>query len=103
MPGLRSHTRNGDKTKKRCIKVVRKDGAEARKDRIAKIAQQIMSALFTAKQQGTTHISLKKTMALLELETGLTKEKITEYLGLLQEADKLELDFEKDQIRLPVV
>jgi hypothetical protein len=83
--------------------LVRKDGAEARKERIAKIAQSIMSALYEAKQQSKLYISLRKTVAILEFETGLTKEKISEYITLLQDMGKIELDAEKDQIRIPEV
>jgi hypothetical protein len=81
--------------------MVRKDGAEARKERIAKIAITIQSLLYQNKDLG--YIALKKNVAKLELETGLTREKIMEYLALLQEADQIEIDAEKDQIRKPLV
>lgn len=81
--------------------MVRRDGAEARKERIAQIARSIQASLFQSKEAG--FIPLKKTVALLMYETGLTKEKITEYLQLLQETDQVELDLEKDQIRRPAV
>jgi hypothetical protein len=77
--------------------MVRRDGAQARKERINIIAQSIQAALFQNKEAG--FIPLRKTVAKLMLETGLTREKIMEYLGLLQEADQFELDAEKDQIR----
>jgi hypothetical protein len=77
--------------------MVRKDGAEARKERIAKIATNVQAALYQNKDLG--YISLKKTVAKQELETGLTREKIMEYLALLVEADQFEIDHEKDQIR----
>jgi hypothetical protein len=81
--------------------MVRKDGAEARKERIAKIAANIQAALYQNKDLG--YIPLKKTVAKQELETGLTREKIMEYLALLVEADQFEIDPEKDQIRKPRV
>ena len=81
--------------------MVRKDGAEARKERISKIAANIQAALYQNKEIG--YLSLKKTVAKQELETGLTREKIMEYLSLLVEADQIEIDFEKDQIRKPSV
>jgi hypothetical protein len=81
--------------------MVRKDGAEARKERIKNIATMIQASLYQNKEQG--YIMLRKTIALLELETGLTKEKIMEYMALLQEAGQFEVDLEKDQIRKPVV
>ena len=77
--------------------MVRKDGAESRKERIAKIATMIQAALYQNKDTG--YIPLKKTVAKLELETGLTREKIMEYLELLQEADQFQIDVEKGQIR----
>jgi len=77
--------------------MVRKDGAEARKERIAKIASNTQAALYLNKNVG--YISLKKTVAKHELETGLTHERIMEYLELLVDADQIEIDFEKDQIR----
>ena len=77
--------------------MVRKDGAEARKERIAKIATNTQAALYQNKEMG--YISLRKTVAKQELETGLTREKIMEYLALLVEADQIEIDVERDQIR----
>ena len=77
--------------------MVRKDGAESRKERIAKIAANVQAALYQNKEMG--YISLRKTVAKQELETGLTQEKIMEYLALLVEADQIEIDTEKDQIR----
>lgn len=56
--------------KRRPVKMVRKDGAEARKERIAKIATNIQASLFQSKELG--YIPLKKTVATLELDTGLT-------------------------------
>jgi hypothetical protein len=76
--------------------MVRRDGAEARKERIAAIARSIQAALFQNKEGG--NIPLKRTTALLMLETGLTKEKVMEYLSLLQEAGQFEIDAERDQI-----
>jgi len=77
--------------------MVRKDGAETKKERISKIAQYVQASIYQNKDAG--FIPLKKTVALLEIETGLTKEKIIDYLALLQEAGQIELDPEKNQIR----
>ncbi len=79
--------------------MVRKDGAETRRERIAKIASSTQSDLYQNRDLG--YISLKKTVAKHELETGLTREKIMEYLNLLVETDRIEIDTEKDQIRRP--
>ena len=77
--------------------MVRKDGAEARKERISKIATTIQASLYQNKDLG--YIPLNKTIAKQELETGLTREKILEYLAILVEADQFEVDHEKGQIR----
>jgi hypothetical protein len=79
--------------------MVRKDGAETRRERISKIATSIQASLYQNKDLG--YVSLNKTVAKQELETGLTREKILEYIALLVEADQFELDHEKDQIRKP--
>ena len=78
--------------------MVRKDGAEARKERIVRISAHILAALY----QNKGCIPLKKTIAQIAME-GLTRERILEYLTLIQEADpdKFEIDQEKDQIRKP--
>ena len=81
--------------------MVRKDGAEARKERIASIARLIHASLFQNKETG--FIPLKKSMALLMLETGLTKEKILEYLDLLQDTGQIHVDIKQDQIRKALV
>ena len=77
--------------------MVRKDGAEARKERIAKIAANVQAALYLNRDLG--YISLRKTVAKQELESGLTHQKIMEYLALLVEADQFEIDLENDKIR----
>jgi hypothetical protein len=81
--------------------MVRKDGAEAKKERMAKIASFIQASLYQNKEAG--FIPLRKTVAILELETGLTRERIHTYLEPLVLAEQIELDEEKDQIRKPRV
>jgi hypothetical protein len=81
--------------------VVRRDGAENRKERITAIARSIHASLFQSKEAG--FIPLKKTVALQMLEHGLTKEKVMEYMFLLQEAEQLEIDIDGDQIRKALV
>jgi len=78
--------------------MVRRDGAEVRRERIQKIAQLIQKELFANKEAGW--ILLKKTVANLMLETGLTKVKIMEYLEILQIADRFEIDVENDKIKI---
>lgn len=77
--------------------MVRMDGAEARKERIEKIARSIQAALFANKEAGA--IPLKKTVAKLSIETGLTQEKLMEYLTLLENDDQFTIDYENDKIR----
>jgi hypothetical protein len=77
----------------------RKDGAEARKERIAKIATEVQKQLYQNKELG--YIPLKKTIVIQSLDTGLTKRKVKEYLEDLAEAGQFEIDEEKDQIRKP--
>jgi len=77
--------------------MVRMDGAEARKVRIEKIARSIQAALFASGEIGA--IPLKKTVAKLSIETGLTQEKLVEYLMLLENGDQFTIDNENDKIK----
>jgi hypothetical protein len=81
--------------------MVRKDGAEARKERYAKIAQVIQAMLFKATEQDLDYIPLKKTVVGFKVDMGLTAEKILEYMQDLEELGQFEMDHEKDQIRHP--
>lgn len=77
--------------------MVRKDGAEVRKERIELIARTTQAALFKNKDSG--YIRLSKTVAELMLQTGLTKIKIMEYLVILQEAGQFDIDHNDDKIK----
>jgi len=74
--------------------MVGRDGAEARKERLRRIARTIQAALH---KEGD--IPLSKTIAVLQYEMGLTKEKIQEYLEVLQDIGQFFLDFEHDKIK----
>lgn len=74
--------------------MVRRDGAAIRKERIQEIARFIQRSL--CNHGG---ISLSKTIASLEYEFGLTKEKIMEYLSILEALGQFVLDKEHDKIR----
>jgi hypothetical protein len=74
--------------------VVRKDGAEARKERIEQIARKIMAKLNKEKE-----ISLSKEIAEIQYEFGLTKEKIMEYLEILEKLARFVLDKDNGKIR----
>ena len=77
--------------------MVRKDGAEARKERIAEIAKTVHSSLYEAKEIGS--ISLSRTVTKIMIKTGLTRNNVVEILKLLCEDDQFELDENEDQIR----
>ena len=74
--------------------MARRDGAEVRKDRIKEITRKVLSLL-----QNHGKIPLSKTSALLEYETGLTHEKIMEYLKIAEAVGRFVIDVEKDEIR----
>ena len=59
--------------------MVRRDGAAIRKERISEIGRIVHSGL-----QKNDEISLSKTVALLQYDSGLTKGKILEYLEILE-------------------
>lgn len=74
--------------------MVRRDGAEARKERIERIARKIMAKLNREKE-----ISLSKEIAEIQYEFGLTKEKIMEYLKILQDLGRFIMDEDNDKIK----
>jgi hypothetical protein len=76
--------------------MVRRDGAETRKDRIAQIAQSVHAALYQNKEAGW--ISLSQIVAKTMIDTGLTKSKVLEYLQLLNDAGQFELSAVNDRI-----
>lgn len=79
--------------------MVRKDGAETKKERLTRIAQLIQSLLYKAKEQGIDFISLEKASAIIEFEVGLSPQKVQEYLLLIKRIGQIEIDSEKDHIR----
>ncbi|MEM3700949.1 MAG: hypothetical protein QXL57_08840 [Candidatus Bathyarchaeia archaeon] len=74
--------------------MVRRDGAEIRKERIQEVVKRVVSLLFN-----NDEIELESTIALLEYETGLTPEKIMEYLDIGERLKRFEVDIDKDRIR----
>ena len=76
--------------------MVRRDGAETRRERITQIAKSVQSSLYQNKEQGW--IPLAKTISKLMFETGLTWEKVREYLEIIQNAGQFEIDPESDRI-----
>ena len=65
--------------------MVRRDGAEVRKERIQKIIKFVMSKLNKNKGE----IPLSKTLALLKYEYGLRIEKLMEYLEIGEEIERV--------------
>ena len=74
--------------------MVRRDGAEAKKERLGSIAKKIMSRL-----SQESEISLSKMIAEIEYEHGLSKEKIVEYLETLEKLGLFVLDKDADRIK----
>lgn len=77
--------------------MVRRDGAEVRKDRIQEITRTVLSLLHSHEE-----ISLSKTVSLLEYKTGLTRQKIMEYLHIADAVGRFIIDVEGDKIK-PIV
>jgi hypothetical protein len=74
--------------------MARRDGAAIRRDRIQEIAKKIQSLLH---ENG--EILLSKTLANLQYVTGLSKDKIVEYLRILEDLGQFALDEERDKIK----
>ena len=77
-------------------KMVRRNGAEARKERIQQIAQYVHARL-----EAEQEIFLSKTIAELEYKFGLTKQKVTEYLEILEKLGHFIVDKDEDKIKKP--
>jgi len=74
--------------------MVRRDGAAIRKERIQEIARFIQRSLHNKRE-----VSLFKTVATLQYEFGLTKDKIMEYLKILEDLGQFIIDVEADKIK----
>ena len=75
--------------------MVRRDGAEIRRERIQEITRHIVSRLNT----NDGEISLSKTLAFLEYEYGLRREKIIEYLRIGEEIGRFTIDEDRDRVK----
>jgi hypothetical protein len=76
--------------------MIRRNGAEARKERIQQIAQYIQAQLHDKQE-----IFLSKTIAELQYKFGLTKERIIDYLEILENLGQFTIDKELDKIKKP--
>jgi predicted AAA+ superfamily ATPase len=74
--------------------MVRRDGAEAKKERMEQIAKRLTAALYVE-----SPISLSKMTAQIEYDFGLSKTTIKEYLQTLQELERFTIDEANNQIR----
>ena len=72
--------------------MVRRDGAEIKRERIQQIARLIQRSLLNNKE-----LSLSKTIATLEYEIGLRPERIMEYLTVLEKIGQFTIDNEGDK------
>ena len=73
--------------------MVRRDGAEIRKERIQEVIKKVMSLLYDNEE-----LELDSTVAMLEYETGLRPEKILEYLKVGEKLKRFEIDMDNDKI-----
>ena len=74
--------------------MVRRDGAEIRKERMQEVARLIHRTLANEKEA-----SLSRTLALLQYEFGLTKEKLMEYLTILESLGHFIVEKEQDKLK----
>jgi hypothetical protein len=74
--------------------MVRRDGAAIRKERIQEIARLIHRLLHK-----NGEISLSKTLAMLQYEFGLTRDKLQEYIGILEGLGQFEIKKKLDKIK----
>jgi hypothetical protein len=71
----------------------KRDGAEVRKERIREITRIVLRYLHS---HGEAQLS--EMVAGLEYDTGLTQEKIMEYLNIAEKTGCFEIDLENDKI-----
>jgi len=65
--------------------MVRRDGAETRRQRIKELSKKL---------QGAKNLPIKKLYALVSINFGLTSEKTLEYLEVLEQLGQIEIDRE---------
>ena len=76
--------------------MVRRDGAEVRRERIEYVTRRIVSWLNESKNG---ELELSKALAELEAETGNTRQRLTEYLQNGHDRGRFIIDKENDKIR----
>ena len=81
----------------------KRDGAETRRQRISQIAKDLQVAFRKQKEiNGKEEIDLSRFIGYEMYNTGLTKEKVINYLEILELRGQCELDSENNKIRKPV-
>jgi hypothetical protein len=82
--------------------MVKRDGAETRRERISEIARFILAAFQKEKETGESEgISLSKLIGTMMYEKDLTREKVIEFLEVIETRDMIELDVVNDKVRKP--
>jgi len=80
--------------------MVKKDGAETRRERIKEIARSLQAAFHEKKEKGEKlELQLSKFISSVMFNTGLTKEKVILYLEVIQDMDQCGIDFDNDKVR----
>lgn len=74
--------------------MVRRDGAEIRKERIQEVIRRVVALLYNHDE-----IELESTIAMLQYEMGLRPDKIMEYLKIGDQLKRFELDIDQNKIR----
>ena len=75
--------------------MVRRDGAEVRRERIGYVTKRVLSWLH---ESGSGEIKLSKILAQLEAETGNRRERLMEYLQNGHDRERFIIDKENDKI-----
>jgi hypothetical protein len=78
--------------------MVKQDGAETRRERISKIARYIQA---TFAQNKGAEIKLSNLVGVIMYDEGLTREKIMEYLRVIEMKGQIEIDEDKDTAKKP--
>lgn len=77
--------------------MVKRDGAFTRSERIKEIRRFFLTHA-VAENPGA--LPYRKTVAMFQMNMGLTKEKIREYLGIIEDLGEIFVDESADQIRV---
>ena len=80
--------------------MVKRDGAETRRERITEIARFIQAAFQKKKEAGESEeLSLSKLVSTMMFLKGLTKDTVMEYLEVIQGMEQIEVDVVNDKVR----